>query len=803
MEGVVPLIDQPSGHLRAMRRPPAILVFLSFLLLALGATGGALMSVLQPQIRAYASEWIFAAREAHALSGSRDYDADVVSEIVFTVEAGLSFFHTHGEGMGLVLLFAATLVASLARPRWLRAGLHWLLGVSALFPLGYLAYSALILVYGRDRGIALAEQILLIPSGSSAILALAGLAGVVGLFLLNGRLRRVGGEARPSTRPPGFAPAHEGWRRPPRLVVLAAMLLIALAELSGAAMGRFKPEIDGFVDARARERPDVHELVDWADADAETLDEIRIKADAGVRLFHLHGEGVGLMMFAGALGVATYVTARWARRTLHVMLVVGGFVFPFGYLLWSGLIPFLGVDAARTTASLSVLVPSGMLFLFALWALLVPLARAALPRRRGVAGEAPGQPAVGPGERSLRPPPLVLVLAALLLLVLAEVGGGVMTQFKVDLDRARRAQIDGRPLVHGLVGVRQIDGPVVDTLLSRADFALRLFHLHGEGMGLVMIAGGIVVVNFVRSRLLAGVLHVLLTVGGFLYPFGYLAWSLLIPILGLQPARNLAEVFVWAPFGGAVLVALGLTAVVLAGEVLGAAPRSVARVLAPALILLAGIAAPAAAHHVGVVIPRDDDLTRNVKEIRYAAQAGRPALAAKLFDEGIVHATMEKEEKRLPRGLEDGLRAALQRGDLPGSELRLAVVLAFLARERLREARARIERPGLPPDRRRAQARKLVDAAWRYYNLADLVVSAQDAKTGVTLRVGFEDAQTHLGGMMVDPMWAGAAAAKPANPDDGKATAVLDGMTSALGRFMVDAARIARAGGAARFLPRR
>ena len=227
------------------------------------------------------------------------------------------------------------------------------------------------------------------------------------------------------------------------------------------------------------------------------------------------------------------------------------------------------------------------------------------------------------------------------------------------------------------------------------------------------------------------------------------------------------------------------------------------RALGSALILFAAISDPAAAHHVGVFIPKDDDITRNLKEIRYAAEAGRPVLAVKLFDEGIVHTTVEKEEKRLPRGLEDGLRAALHRQDRPGTELRLAIVLAFLTRERLSNARARIHRPDLRPDRRREQARKLINAAWRYYNLADFAITAQDARTGVALRMGFEDAQTYLGGMMVDPMWAAAANAKPAEPDEGKATAAIDGMVRILARFMADAARIARAGQAGRFLPRR
>jgi hypothetical protein len=229
----------------------------------------------------------------------------------------------------------------------------------------------------------------------------------------------------------------------------------------------------------------------------------------------------------------------------------------------------------------------------------------------------------------------------------------------------------------------------------------------------------------------------------------------------------------------------------------------VRRALLSALILLAGIAAPADAHHVGVFIPKDDDLTKNLKEIRFAAQAGRPELAVKLFDDGIVHATMEKQEKRLPRGLEDGLRAALQRQDLPGAELRLAIFLAFLTQERLGEAKTRLGRSDLAPERRREHGRKLITAAWRYYNLADFVISAQSPKAGAGLRMGFEDAQTYLGGIMVDPMWAAAATAKPAEPDEGKASAVLARMLDILRTFVGEADVVARRGHAGRFLPKR
>ncbi|MBI4607553.1 MAG: hypothetical protein HY726_00920 [Candidatus Rokubacteria bacterium] len=246
---------------------------------------------------------------------------------------------------------------------------------------------------------------------------------------------------------------------------------------------------------------------------------------------------------------------------------------------------------------------------------------------------------------------------------------------------------------------------------------------------------------------------------------------------------------------------------------------------APALLGFAvwlGLLTIADAHHVGVFIPKDDDITKNFKDIKFAGQAGRFDVALKLFDDGIVHATMEKFETELPRGLEDGLRAALKAKNLPGVELRLAIFLAFMTRDRIRSAAAKVREESLEPEQRRDHARKLVNAAWRYYNLADFVISRQDPKAAVALRVAFEDAQTYLGGMMVDPMWAPGSnpcnprpsgAAEPSGgvqqtpkrpgPDDGKAVAALGLMGRTLGDVIRAGARAAWAGEAKEFLPKR
>lgn len=162
-----------------MRRPPASVVFIAILMLALGETAGAAMSQLRPALERYARARIAANAPAHGLAGTAEYDDEVIGRAVFTFEAGLSFLHTHAQGLPVITLLASTLVATVVPGRRTRGALHLVLGVGTLFPLGYLVYGLAILEFGRDAGTALAETWVLTPLGSAVILGLLGLVAVL------------------------------------------------------------------------------------------------------------------------------------------------------------------------------------------------------------------------------------------------------------------------------------------------------------------------------------------------------------------------------------------------------------------------------------------------------------------------------------------------------------------------------------------------------------------------------------------------------------------------------------------------
>jgi len=173
--------------------------------------------------------------------------------------------------------------------------------------------------------------------------------------------------------------------------------------------------------------------------------------------------------------------------------------------------------------------------------------------------------------------------------------------------------------------------------------------------------------------------------------------------------------------------------------------------------ILAATITPAAAHHVGSYVPRDNAITTNFKQIKFSAQAKRFDVALQLFEGGAVRAEMRAQAATLPSGLEDGTRAALRASDGPEAERRLMIFFAALARDLAVEADRQLGEPGVTPETRAATGRKFLEAIWRYYNLVDFAVAMRDSKSSVAVRLAFDEAEGY-----VKPATGGAAPDDPA-----------------------------------------
>jgi hypothetical protein len=157
-----------------------------------------------------------------------------------------------------------------------------------------------------------------------------------------------------------------------------------------------------------------------------------------------------------------------------------------------------------------------------------------------------------------------VLLVGVVLIACAEVGGGSMVQWKLELTRWARGIMLARPQVHGLVGVRDVDEQILDEAMVKFDAGLRLFHLHAEGLGTIIIVTSMVATSVVEHAGFRQAIVVLITAGGALYPLGYLLWSALIPFQGIERGKIVAEWLVWIPFGVAAIVAMWLLAGALA-----------------------------------------------------------------------------------------------------------------------------------------------------------------------------------------------------------------------------------------------
>ena len=136
------------------------------------------------------------------------------------------------------------------------------------------------------------------------------------------------------------------WRLPPIPVLLVGVILIACAEVGGASMAQWKLELARWARGIMLARPHTHGLVGVRDVDEQILDEALVKFDAGLRLFHLHAEGLGTIIIVTSMVAASVVEHAGLRRVIVVLITAGGAGYPFGYLLWSALIPFRASRAA-------------------------------------------------------------------------------------------------------------------------------------------------------------------------------------------------------------------------------------------------------------------------------------------------------------------------------------------------------------------------------------------------------------------------------------------------------------------------
>jgi hypothetical protein len=157
-------------------------------------------------------------------------------------------------------------------------------------------------------------------------------------------------------------------------------------------------------------------------------------------------------------------------------------------------------------------------------------------------------------------PPLLVVFVAVVVITLGELGGATLSQLRPATARWATARIAANAPAHGLTGAAEYDDAVRERAVFTAEAGLAFFHVHAEGMGLVLFFASTLVANVVRSRAARGTLYTLLTAGA-LFPLGYLAYALSVVELGRDDGVAFAETWILSPLGIAAIAGLlGLAA---------------------------------------------------------------------------------------------------------------------------------------------------------------------------------------------------------------------------------------------------
>jgi hypothetical protein len=161
------------------------------------------------------------------------------------------------------------------------------------------------------------------------------------------------------------------------------------------------------------------------------------------------------------------------------------------------------------------------------------------------------------------------------------------------------------------------------------------------------------------------------------------------------------------------------------------------------LVLAAG---PATGHHVGVWTARDNEVSANFKQIKFALQAGKFDVARRLYEGGALRRDLRSQAARMPAGLDASILAALAAGDVRAAEQGLMVFFVALTRDLAREADRQVADTGASPETRLASSRKFLEAIWRYYSLVDFAVTQYDPKAAAAVRLAFDEAEGYAKG---------------------------------------------------------
>ena len=164
-------------------------------------------------------------------------------------------------------------------------------------------------------------------------------------------------------------------RRPPLILILVAIAMLALGETAGAFLSPLRPAVERYARARVAANAAAHGLTGSAEYDDEVRSRAVFTAEAGLSFFHTHAGGLAPVILLSGTIIASVVPGAIARGILYALLVLGA-LFPLGYLVYALAALETGREAGVALAERYVLTPLGSAAILALLGLVWALGRA-------------------------------------------------------------------------------------------------------------------------------------------------------------------------------------------------------------------------------------------------------------------------------------------------------------------------------------------------------------------------------------------------------------------------------------------
>jgi len=161
----------------------------------------------------------------------------------------------------------------------------------------------------------------------------------------------------------------------------------------------------------------------------------------------------------------------------------------------------------------------------------------------------------GAVHETLRRPPTIALIASLCMFAVGAAMGGALVRFQDTLSDVARQVVIKHPEVHGFGGVEVIDQQRIAEVVEQANNAFRMLHVHGLGLGMLILLVSIAIVNLPLAEGVKRALCGLVSLGA-LYPPGWFILGWLIPYWGVKTLRPPIEWGLFVPFGGAAIVAI-------------------------------------------------------------------------------------------------------------------------------------------------------------------------------------------------------------------------------------------------------